>query len=153
MPNEHAETIRNVFCDVLEKMAFMFGELAEEDEMPPSVESAVEASMTFSGPFKGGLALAVPAKMCPELAANILGIDPDEEGAVEKAHDALKEVLNVICGNVLTEMAGVDPVFDLSVPEINELDAAAWKALQNDAATVAFLVDDYPTLLRLNRNS
>lgn len=149
MPNEHTEMLRNVFCDILERMAFMFGDLAEEEEMPDTMNNATAASMTFTGPIKGSLTLAVPSEMCPEIAANILGIDPEEERAVEASHDALKELLNVICGNVLTELAGVEPVFDLSVPEIRELDSAAWKALQENSATIALLVDDHPALLGL----
>ena len=149
MNPDHVDKLKSVYCDVIEKMAFMFGEPAEAEEMPQSAPRAVLAHISFKGPLEGTLALAVPEAMGAELAANALGIDQDDPAASEKAEDSVKELLNVVCGNLLTEIAGEDPVFDLSIPEVVELNEAGWKKLENDGNCLAFIVDDYPNFLWL----
>lgn len=153
MASEHAEMLSAVFCDVLEKMAFMFAELAEEDELSDSVAEPIEARMSFDGPINGVLALVVPKEMCSEIAANALGIDTDEERAIEKGSDATKELLNMVCGTMLTELAGVEPVFDLTIPQISELSADEWKQTRDDQGTVTLMVDEYPVLVNLTLQS
>jgi len=146
----HKELLSEVFCEVAENLAFMFGELAEEDEMPPAPPEGVCASMGFTGAFPGSLAMAVPVEMCREIAANVLGVDLDDPDIEVKPIDALKELLNVTCGHVLTALAGEEPVFDLTVPEVTEIDAAGWKKLVDAPGTVVFLVDESPLLLQLS---
>ncbi len=147
------EVVSEVVCDVFEKLAFMFGEVSDEAELPQTATKYVEASMTFSGDMTGTIALAVPAEVCPEIAANVLGMDPDDELVAAQATDALKEVLNVICGNLLTAIAGEEPVFDLSVPAVSNLDAEAWRVRLKEPNTHAFLVDDSPVLVQLTSES
>ena len=143
------EELCDVFTTVADTMAYMFAERATADELPDSVDDAVESMISFSGPQNGSMLLALPKEMCVELAASALGVGRDDPDIAEKGIDAVKEMLNVICGNMLTRIAGSKPVFDLSVPTSRELDAAAWKSLASHRATVAFMVDDYPALLQL----
>ena len=140
----------DVLCDVVEKMAFMFGNEASPEELPPAEEGYVKAHMTFSGPLNGRLTMVVAGEMCPELAANILGAEADDDRALEKSRDALKELLNITCGQILTTMAGEEPVFDLSVPQAEEIEAGEWKALADDPETAAVVADDFPVLLNLH---
>ena len=150
MEVNYKEMLNEVFTDICEKLAFMFTEIPDDEEFPEEILDPVKASMTFVGPFKGSLALVVPNEMCPEIAANVLGLDPDDEMMTESAaNDALKEMLNVTCGHVLTSIAGEEPVFDLSVPEVSSLDKDAWKAIYDSPTTCALLVDDSPVLLYL----
>ena len=92
---------------------------------------------------------AVPPQMCAEIAANVLGIDPEDDLAQEQSVDALKEVLNITCGKMLPVLAGTEPVFDMSLPETLEINADAWTARLNEPGTLSFMVDDSPVLLRL----
>jgi chemotaxis protein CheY-P-specific phosphatase CheC len=142
--------LARVFTDVLETLAFMFTDLAEGDDLPDPAEEQVLAEMSFTGVYTGDLALAVPRPMCAELAGNILGCDPNDMEDEAPAFDAFKEVLNVTCGHVLTDLAGAEPVFDLTVPEVRMIDAAEWETLRDAPETVTLLVDDYPVLLRLS---
>ena len=153
MSSEYRETVTTVFCDVLENLAFMFGDEVPREEIPPVTGEYVRAQMTFDGAFVGALLLAVPTTMCPEIAANVLGLDPDDEMVATVGEDALKELLNVICGRVLTEVAGEEPVFDLSVPEVETLTDDAWQALLASPDTIALMVDEEPVLLRLEVTS
>ena len=147
--SEHQETLNDVFCDVCERLAFMFGELALDDEFPDVDSECAMASMNFTGPLKGRLTLAVPTEICPEIAANVLGLDPDDELVAQSADDALRELLNVTCGNLLTALAGEEPVFDLSVPKVSQISTDTWNTLRSAPGTAAFLVDDSPVLLNL----
>jgi len=150
MNAEYEQVLRDVFCEVTEQLAFMFGEPAEKDDLPAPDGECLETSMRFTGDRAGTLSLAVPAAVAPEVAANVLGLDPDDPSVQAGATDALKEMLNVTCGHVVTALAGEEPVFDLSVPEIRSLDPDQWQARLDDPQTVAFLLDDNPVLLRLS---
>lgn len=147
MRADRKELVGEVFCDVFEKVAFMFGEEAGREELSEAATEFIQAAMSFKGPFEGNLAIVVPDEMCPEIAANVLGMDLDDEIVKDQATDALKEVLNVICGNLLTEIAGEEPIFDLSVPLISKIDEAGWAAILDRPDAVGFLVDETPVVL------
>ncbi|HOZ46099.1 MAG TPA: chemotaxis protein CheX [Candidatus Hydrogenedentes bacterium] len=143
------ELVSEAFCEVLENLAFMFGEVADTEDVPASAGGQVLAAMSFSGPMCGRIELAVPRAMRVEIAANVLGVDTDDEQAMASADDALKELLNVTCGQLLTRLAGEEPVFDLSVPVVSELDDEAWARMAEASDAIVILVDENPALLRL----
>lgn len=144
MKTEYEEAILRVVPDVMEKMAFMFADPADKENLCAVEDELVSVRMTFSGPFNGELDLVAPVSICPSLAENILG-EFNEENP-EKAYDALKEVLNVICGNLLIEIAGEQPVFDLTVPQISPVERAEWDIRLQDPDVLAFQVEDQPLL-------
>lgn len=139
----------DVFASVIERMAFMFGESVDKDDLPAAQCAYVQASMSFHGPLRGSLLVAVPQDACLQIAANVLGMEPDDPFVAQRAMDSIKEILNVTCGHILTSLAGEGPVFDLSVPEVLDLEEPARAALLEDPRTQAFVVDDCPVLLRL----
>jgi CheY-specific phosphatase CheX len=59
--------------------------------------------------------MEVAGRFLVDLAANMLGTEDDPTDEV--VLDALGEVTNVICGNVLPSLSGANAVFDLSAPE------------------------------------
>ena len=135
MNEELRETIIDGFTDVIEKMAFMFIEEAEEDEM--DADGALVATMSFTGDHSGSLTLALSPATANELASNVIGVD-----------DALRELLNVTCGNLLTGHYGEEPVFDLSVPKVESIDASAWRNLVKAPDAIALLIDDNPAVIQ-----
>jgi len=147
MKSDQKELLSNVFCDALEKLAFMFGEPAERDDLSPTGNKYLTAGMTFTGDMSGEISITVVEEMCFEIAANILGINSDDEQALNLAIDSLKEVLNVTCGQVLTAIAGEKALINLSIPQVSELDASGWTETLNKTETIGFLLDDYPVLL------
>jgi chemotaxis protein CheY-P-specific phosphatase CheC len=148
MKSEREELLNEVFCDVFEKLAFMFGEATPKEDMPRDAGEFIEVRMEFSGYTQGFLEMVVPSEMCEEIAANVLGMDPEDDLVRERALDALKEMLNVTCGHILTSTEGEEPVFDLTVPTVRELDGAAWTAFLDDPETLSFMVDDSPAALK-----
>jgi len=141
------ETLIDVFCQVLEQVAFAFGEETSKEELPSDgVSNYLRCSICFKGPFKGTIEMTLPTDFCEELAANTLGVE-QEEITPEMAADALKEVANVTCGQWLTTIAGDRPVFDLTIPNIEPLDSQGWKQLYDGASSIAMIVDDVPALI------
>ncbi|MBW2359013.1 MAG: chemotaxis protein CheX [Deltaproteobacteria bacterium] len=80
-------------------------------------DSLMAASVSFAGPFAGGLVMTVSPQVVFELAANMLGVD-NEETTLDQQYDALKESMNVICGNLLPAITGKQAVFNIGSPEI-----------------------------------
>lgn len=123
MPNHATQTFEGLLFQVAEKT---FGELAfllvEQEEITQSRHRqpprwGYAARVEFSGPFNGEMHLAITETMLRPLAANMLGIDEYEnlpEGV--KLEDALKELLNVTCGNLLPLLGGDQVVFHISAP-------------------------------------
>lgn len=68
----------------------------------------------FNGPFNGTLALDVPGRLLPVIFQNMLG--ETTPSTQEQQLDALGEMNNVICGNVLARIAGPEHVFNLDAP-------------------------------------
>ncbi|MEO7998982.1 MAG: chemotaxis protein CheX [Gemmatimonadaceae bacterium] len=101
-------------------MAATFEELAlicpdtnlsdEQSEAP--VDVAVTVS--FDGPLSGRLVLRASADILPGIAENMLGADGEYAAATQR--DALGELANVMCGNLLPLIGGAKSVFVLSAP-------------------------------------
>jgi len=150
-PNEARDQVLcRVFCDVLEKLAYLFAEPISTKHVPSSEGRCIQVTIAFNGPLEGVLSLAVPELVCEELAASILGLEPEDPLSRQHGCDALKEVLNVTCGHLLTSIEGVEPVFHVSPPELTELDQKGWASYLTDSDTNGFLVEEKPVLLRMS---
>jgi CheY-specific phosphatase CheX len=112
------------------------------------VEATV--SVDFNGPFSGKLLVRVCGGLLPIIATNMLG----EEDVLSKSlqYDALGEIANVICGNMLPEIAGSDQIFHVSAPEIvDDIDlppvAEVQVGLGTGRADLLLFVSHYPALM------
>lgn len=99
-----------------EKMAFIFS-MMEPDEDEELSEDISQVHVDFSGPFSGTLLMQLDSDILPELSSNMLGIDDDTP--VDQQHDALKEMINVICGNLLPAIGGAKAIFNINAPELD----------------------------------
>ncbi|HEY7494867.1 MAG TPA: chemotaxis protein CheX, partial [Candidatus Tectomicrobia bacterium] len=93
-----------------EELCFLFPD-SELQELQRHATVDVAVRVAFSGPFRGYLLIKVCGGLLPMLAANMLGqanAPPEEQ-----QHDALGEVANVVCGNLLPRIAGAKEVFQL----------------------------------------
>jgi hypothetical protein len=100
-----------------EELAFLLPSLEiNEQQLNAQVEAA--ASVEFNGPFSGKLLVRICGGILPVLTANMMG----EEKAPSKnlQYDALTEITNVICGNMLPGIAGSTGIFHVSVPTMDE---------------------------------
>jgi CheY-specific phosphatase CheX len=109
--------LAGVTSDTLEKLAFLFvfpDEERDSDGPLPVIAGRVQ----FNGFFSGSVVLRMSSSVLPELSANMLGVEDDAEISPEDQQDAFKEMLNVICGNLLPAIAGDHVVFNIEAPEI-----------------------------------
>ena len=111
------ERMSQVAIDTLEKLAFMFA-FSDEGGQDPPADSAVSGSVSFTGPFSGTLLVAMSIEVLQELAGNMLGLDDGEETTQDHRSDALRETMNVICGNLLPAISGDEVVFDIGAPKV-----------------------------------
>lgn len=125
---------------------------AGSDEPRLDAAAAHVVSVRFRGRIRGRLVLAVSPRVLPSIAMNMLGVD--EPPPTQVQHDALGEIANVICGNVLPSIAGVRTVLDIAAPEVIEPiggresnqppTAEAHFGLENGWASVRLFVNHKP---------
>lgn len=121
-----AQTLYSAAASIFEQLTFV----VPDPEPEPAPEPArAEARVAFSGPLSGELLLRVYGGVLAELAANMLG----ENGAPAPSlqRDALGEIANVICGNVLPQLSEPGEIFRLQSPVVTippgpRRDAEAW---------------------------
>lgn len=149
MNKEDRKILRDVCFSVFEQLAFMFGEELEDDEIENNADTFFRATMGFKGTIQGSVSIVVPATISTTLAANILGLDDDQEVYAETAIDALKELLNTITGRLMTEIFGDDAVIDLTIPVTEQLSHADWESLVESDEYLAIDIDENPVLITM----
>ncbi len=90
--------------------------VADPEVSPPQELAAHEATvrLDFVGPFAGTLELRLFGDLLPVLVENMLGDDGTRTRTEQL--DALGEITNVIGGNTLPAIAGVEAVFEIGPP-------------------------------------
>jgi CheY-specific phosphatase CheX len=99
----------------LESLAFAFP--VPPEEMPPTEGPRTVVGVEFDGPGRGHLFLSLADEMIAPLVGNMLG-EFGEMPSPEQQRDGVKELLNVVCGNILPVLAGTKAVFSLHPPAI-----------------------------------
>lgn len=148
-PADREDTLGNVFCEVLERFGMVLGEPVGREGLMQSEDGYLATWISFSGDLGGILTLAVHTQLCAELAANVLGADEHDPLVLQSAPDALKELLNVTSGHVITALAGRHAVCDLAPPIVSAMGRAEWIELLDCPDTRCFIVGDGPALLNL----
>ena len=102
-------------AETMEGLALL--SLVPAEESPPTGAGDWPAArVRFSGFGRGTLVVSAPRSMLDPLAANMLGLDDASAASAEQRDDALKELANVVCGNLLPALAGATPVFHIEAP-------------------------------------
>jgi len=130
---------------VLEEAAFVFAESVEETEAPDFADSIVVTDLSFAGPgtdtARGRLILAANTDWTQELAANMMGTDPDDPDIQGKGPSSLGELLNMIGGVLMGDIFG--PVAtSLGIPRIRTLDASEFASLSREDSSRVILATD-----------
>ncbi len=117
-PTMTTPELTTIIGDVLGDLAF----LISDDERPQPVPGAVwmECRISYSGPVSGTLRCWCTRDFAVQLAANLLGLSPDDEEVLSGVGDALREFMNIVCGQFVTACHGMDSVFNLSLPTAAE---------------------------------
>ncbi len=148
MSNDNITLLGEVTIEILERFAFLLGDPAAAGAAPAPPAAAWLTTMTFTGPRRGTLGLATTAALARTMAANLFGREPGEV-TDEEAADALKEFLNVACGDYLHELEGNEPLYDLSAPVVVPADRAALMARLAGREQYALNVEGQPLFVFL----
>jgi len=131
---ELANTVRGVIVRVLEDASFVFtDELAPEERPPAETWDAEGVSIEFKGEKTGRIRLWSDKGFGAMLATNMLGIDSSDPAINEKGADALREMVNIIAGNAMTELFGDTAVYELSIPVEADVALRAADCIRSDA--------------------
>lgn len=136
-------------AESLETMAFvalMPGEVPAE--APPELR-VITLNFVHGAPAQ--LELAAPRAFGQMLSSNILGIEPEDEAALKGADDALREVVNVTCGNLLMRASrNSDVPLRMGLPKVQKIDpAAAWSSFTADPRAFVLNADGHTIAIRL----
>lgn len=139
--------VSEVLTDVLGTYAYLYGDAVSPAELPvpPATISVV---MSFTGSFSGRLTMVMPERLAASVAANALGAT-DDDVSTRMGGDAAAELLNIVCGRLLTVLSGELPVFEVTAPEISAGDASDWLRTCGYPRAVGFVVEDEPLVLGL----
>lgn len=128
---------------VLGDLAFMVADI-EKHELPVGTVW-LRGEVRYIGPVQGRLCCWCTREFATRLAANLLGIEPGSSDAQVRADDALRELLNVLCGQLVTSWYGAGPVFNLTIPVVEE--SLTPPASAGTPQTCCFTVEDEPFVL------
>lgn len=126
-------------AETFENLALIFADetlSSQQANAPLDVTVSVE----FRGPQTGRLVLQASACVLPTIAANMLGGNESRSAALQR--DALGELANVICGNILPRVAGPGAVFRLAAPRVHDIDLPSSRDGDAPDARAALGVDD-----------
>ena len=118
MQDQRTTTLTTVLSEVLANLAFMFTDDGEVGS--PVGERWLETSISYGGFMSGTLRLTCAATFATQLAANLLGVASSEKITEQESNDAVKEFMNVVCGQYVTTAYGTEDVFNLTIPEVLE---------------------------------
>jgi hypothetical protein len=103
-----------VVADVLSSLAFMV--VDDEPCAAPADTAWYSGAIAYRGPFSGTVRCWCTQTFALELAANLLGLEPGDPQAQPAALDAVREFLNVLCGQLVTRWYGTEAEFDIGLP-------------------------------------
>ncbi|MCP4679418.1 MAG: chemotaxis protein CheX [Deltaproteobacteria bacterium] len=121
MTNEtRSDLFQQTIIETLEEAAFIFATPAKE-VLSWSKDKVLEARLSYTGEATGTLMMAATTDSIAEIAANMLGLEPDEPDVEMKQADALGEMLNIIGGVVVEAWFGSESEVQLDVPRLRTL--------------------------------
>jgi CheY-specific phosphatase CheX len=125
------DTLVGTATRVFEQAAFMFAD--EVDTIENKLDIGV--SLSFNGENSGTVELWTVGELALTIANNLLGESGElsEDLLIARQTDAVKEMLNMIAGNLITDLYGTEPVYNLAIPEKIEIPGALSQIPENAA--------------------
>ncbi len=107
--------LQQATISTFEEFAFLFSS-GEPDELQRELPLDIAATVAFDGDLHGTLELQLSSGLLASVTANMMG--EQEASDPQMQRDALGELTNVICGNVLPTIAGRRAVINLAAPRL-----------------------------------
>ncbi|HAR61843.1 MAG: hypothetical protein DKM50_11960 [Candidatus Margulisiibacteriota bacterium] len=99
--------------EVIEKMFYKTLTPVDEDIM---FNFEVVVTISFKGKYDGTFWIVLGKQLCYELSASFLSMNAEDLDD-ELVHDTTKEIINMVCGNVLFNF-DKQKKFDITIPSI-----------------------------------
>lgn len=131
---------------VLVSMVSMSPLQTEVMHMPDMKTDALNVRVEYSGKHNGELGLIMEQPLALLIAARILGAESTADVSEEMIEDAIRELINVVCGHFVTLMYGYTPVLKLSIPRVTRVGYAVCNLLMTKTDVCTFLVEESPLI-------
>ena len=112
----YQKTLFDVAALVFERAAFAVVDVPPGPPAGAPGEDIVTVVTGFDGPLSGRVAISAPEALARLLAASMLGEDDNDPDAARHARDALGELCNMVCGNLLPRLTGHAAEFRIDPP-------------------------------------
>lgn len=109
------DTLIESASEVFETMMFMALEKISPEEAQMA-EDTLLSSITFTGALEGCLAICCASEDAKIIAANMLGMEPEDDISLEDICDAMGEVSNMVLGSIKKRIADVVGEIMVSIP-------------------------------------
>ncbi len=150
--SRQSETLVEIVPDVLRKLAGITLESRRDGYLPVVDRILLCGRIRFFGPVEGELTVVMPFSVCGAISSKLAGCNGkacDESLTV----DILKELVNVICGRVLTATRKEGPACRVMSPQVEFVGVEDWYSLLGFPDTEKFVVGDWPVLVRFATTS
>ncbi|HEX2973463.1 MAG TPA: chemotaxis protein CheX [Tepidisphaeraceae bacterium] len=152
MPEIVLDSVAEKLGEALEQMAFIsVFPLAEAPQTPPD---PILVTVEFDGPVRGHLDLLTGKALGTAMAANMLASSPEDPIVDQQAHDALRELLNVTCGGLLSDwIAQMGGTFQMQIPTTRSITPLEWQQVFADGDFSVFDADGQIAAVRLVKSN
>lgn len=146
MEGNPSECLMEALGHVLVSMVSMSPHIIEAKDMPEMKGDALNIRIEYSGKHAGELGLIMERPLASQIAARILGLGSTDDIYDDMIEDAVRELINVVCGHFVTQMYGYTPILKISMPKVFLLGSPACNVLLENPNICTIMVDNFPLL-------
>ncbi|OHE80418.1 MAG: hypothetical protein A2107_05590 [Verrucomicrobia bacterium GWF2_62_7] len=147
MSADNISTLVNVTIEVLEGYAFMLGDSPKTGGTPVVLaDPSWVVTISFAGSRAGSIGMVVSPALARQAAANLYAGGPAEISD-DQAQDAVKELLNIVCGHYLHKDEANEAVIDFAAPALQSVTREGAVRYVNGKPQAALVVEGHPLLL------
>jgi chemotaxis protein CheY-P-specific phosphatase CheC len=146
MPDTPSQYLTEALSHVLMSMVSLSPRIMDAADMPEVKSDALNVRIEYTGEHAGELGLIIEKPLATLMAARILGMEQTKDVYDDMIEDALRELLNVVCGHFVTLMYGYTPVLKISLPKVFTIGSAVCNVLRTNPNVCTFMVEDSPLL-------
>lgn len=147
METEVPQALNLVLIQTVEQMCRL---VPTPDGVPDCAGSPVFEALVFAdfaGPIEGRLLLGAGGSLLERIAEGFL--EGEESSDPGSQTDSLKELANILCGNLLPYVAGSRAVFRITPPQLAEQEAWAQRAEEKLYAETSVVYETGKLCLRV----
>ena len=111
-------TLAMTISEVIENLTLM---IVDEPKTHEGFAPQLRGQIEFTGPVNGVLSIECSEILSQKLAVNLLGTEQETLETQADALDALGELLNVVCGNLVTSLYDSNRPFNLLSPKVDNI--------------------------------